>query len=140
MIRLLTSLIIFASLSGCATSPPISPWAGLSVETVPAAAALDCGSFPGPSGATDEQITYDQAGVNALETYRVCAEANQGNVDEHAAQIKQLKIARKGLTEAGQAQRNIADMRAEMLEDERKHHFWQSLGYWVVIGAMGVAL
>ncbi len=140
MSRLLTCLIIGASLSGCATRPPNSPWDGLSVETVPAAAALTCGSFPAPITATDAEITYDLAGVNALEAYRVCAEANEGNVDEHAAQIKQLKITRKGLTEAGQAQRNIADMRAEMLEDERKHHFWQSLGYWGVIGAMGFAL
>ena len=127
-------------LSGCAASPPVSPGEGLSVETDSATAALDCGGFPAPTGATGTEIAYDQAGVNDLEAYRVCSEANQGNVDEHAAQIRQLKIARKGLTEAGQAQRNIADMRAEMLEDERKHHFWQSLGYWVVIGAMGFAL
>lgn len=126
--------------SGCATGPPNSPWDGLSVETDPAAEALACGAFPAPIQATDAQMTYDLVGVNALEAYRVCAEANEGNVDEHAAQILQLKIARRGLTEAGQAQRNIANMRAEMLEDERKHHFWQSLGYWVVIGVMGVAL
>jgi len=141
MNRLLTCLIIGASLSsGCATSPPISPWEGLSVETDSATAALDCGLFPAPIKATEVEIVYDGGGVNDLEAYRVCSEANEGNVDEHAAQIKQLKIARKGLTEAGQAQRNIADMRAEMLDDERKHHFWQSIGYWVVIGAMGFAL
>ena len=133
-------LVLYGCVNGCAISPPVSPWAGLSVETDAASPALDCGTFPGPSEATAAHIVYDEAGVNDLEAYRICAEANQANVDEHAAQIKQLKIARKGLTEAGQAQRNIADMRAEMLEDERKHHFWQSLGYWVVIGAMGIAL
>jgi len=61
-------------------------------------------------------------------------------VGEHAAQIGQLKVARKALVEAGQAQRNIADMRQEMLEDERRHHFWQSIGYWVAIIGMGLAL
>ncbi len=141
MSRLLTLLIIGVSLSsGCATSPPVSPWAGLSTETVAAAGAVDCGLFPAPSRATGAEIGYDEAGVNDLEAYRVCAEANQANVDEHAAQIAQLKIARKGLTEAGQAQRNIANMKQEMLDDERRHHFWQSLGYFVVIGAMGFAL
>lgn len=133
--------IIGLSLSaGCATRPSISPWAGLSTDISAAAASLNCGSFPAPISAIAAEIVYDEDGVNALEAYRVCSEANEANVDEHAAQIQQLKIARRGLTEAGQAQRNIADMRAEMLEDERKHHFWQSLGYWVVIGAMGVAL
>jgi hypothetical protein len=143
MNRLLTFLIIGASLSlssGCATSPPNNPWEGLSVETDSATAALDCGGFPAPTGTTGTEIAYDQAGVNDLEAYRVCSEANQANVDEHAAQIKQLKLARKGLTEAGQAQRNIADMRAEMLEDERKRNFFEKIGLYAVILGMGFAL
>lgn len=139
MSRLLTCLIIGASLSGCATGPPNSPWDGLSVETGPAAAALDCGDFPAPGGATGIEIVYDQAGVNDLEAYRVCAEANQANVAEHAAQIAQLKIARKGLTEAGQAQRNIANMKQEIIDEERRHHFFQSLGYWIlIVGAVAL--
>ena len=133
MNRLLTFLIIGAGLSGCATSQPESPWAGTTVEVGPAAAALDCARFPLPSSATDTEITYDEAGSNALEAYRICADANQANVDEHAAQIGQLKVARAALVESGQAQRNIADMRQEMLDDERRHNFWQSIGYWVLI-------
>ncbi len=103
------------------------------MDTRPAAAALDCGPFPYPTRATAAEITYDEAGTNALEAYRVCSEANQDNVDEHAAQIQQLKVARAALVDAGKAQRNIANMRQQMLEDERRHHFWQSLGYWVLI-------
>ena len=134
-------LIIGASLSaGCATQAPESPWAAATTETGAATAALDCGSFPAPTRATEAEIAYDQAGVNELEVYRVCAEANEANVDEHAAQIGELKISRKALVEAGQAQRNIATMRAEMLEDERKHNFWTSIGYWIVILGMGAAL
>ena len=78
-------------------------------------------------------IVYDVDGVNALEAYRTCSEANQTIASENALQVDQLKIARKGLTEAGQAQRNIADMRQQMLEDERRHHLIQSVGYWVVM-------
>ena len=141
MRKLLTFLIIGASLSaGCATTPPDSPWDGLTVETGRAAPALDCGPFPFPTRASEAEIVYDQEGVNALEAYRICAEANQANVDEHAAQIQELKIARKALVEAGQAQRNIADFRQEMLEDERRHHMWQSVGYWIAIIGMGFAL
>jgi len=82
----------------------------------------------------EEGIVYSVDGVNKLEAYRTCSEANEVIGSEHAAQIGQLKLARKGLVEAGQAQRRIADMKQTMLDDERKHHFWQSLGYWVLIG------
>jgi len=141
MSRFRISWIIGAVLliNGCATSPAESPWNGLTTETAPAVAALDCGAFPAPSGATEAQIVYDEAGVNALEAYRVCSEANESNVDEHAAQIGQLKVARKALVEAGQAQRNIATMKQQMLDEERRHHFFQSLGYWVlIIGAIAL--
>ena len=134
------SLIISASLlSGCASSPAPNPWDGLTVETDPATTAIDCGSFPLPSEALEAAVVYDKAGLNALEAYRLCSEANEANVDEHAAQIGQLKISRKNLVEAGAAQRRIADLRSEILEDERKHMFWERLGLWAIALA-GVAL
>lgn len=137
MRRYLTFLIAGLSLSGCATVEE-NPWADLVVETEPAVTALDCGSFPMPIS-SGEGIVYDLAGVNALEAYRVCSEANQDIANEHAAQVDQLKIVRQALTEAGQAQRNVAQMRQEMLEEERRHHFWQSLGYWVlIVGAVAL--
>ena len=141
----LTFLIVGLSLSGCASTPAPDPWADLTVETDPATPALDCGSFPGPASASEgpdgtlESITYDVAGTNALEQYRVCSEANQANVDEHAAQIAELKIVRKELTGAGAGQRRIADMRLEMLEDERRHHMWSSVVY-IAIAIAGIAL
>lgn len=140
MNRLLILLIIGASLSsGCASQPPENPWAAVTTETGDAAGALDCGSFPFPTEATATGVVFDQAGVNELEGYRVCSEANEANVDEHAAQIGQLKISRKALVEAGQAQRNIATMKQQMLDEERRHHFWQSLGYWIlIIGAVAL--
>lgn len=141
MKRFLTFWIVGLSLSliGCATVET-DPWADLTVETDPAETALDCGKFPMPAASDESSITYDVEGVNALEAYRVCSEANEGIANEHASQIDQLKTARKALTEAGEAQRNVAEMRQEMLEDERRHHFWTSIGYWVLIIGMGFAL
>jgi len=133
-------LIGGVSLSGCATTPPPNPWDDLTTETEPAATPIDCGRFPAPTEATESMIVYDTAGVNELEAYRVCSEANTAIADEHAEQIGELKTARAALVEAGQSQRNIADMRETMLEDERSHHFWQSLGYWVIIIAAVAAL
>ena len=139
MKALLACLIAGAVLSGCATAP-VDPWQGLTVDTDPAATPVDCGSFPYPTDVIGDAIIYNNAGANDLEAYRVCSEANAAIADEHAKQIAQLKIARAALVDAGKAQRNIAEMREEMLEDERQHHFWQSLGYWVVILGLGMAL
>ena len=72
--------------------------------------------MPRPDEVIGQSIVYETAG--ALEAYRVCSEANEAIAAEHVQQIGQLKLARKGLTEAGQAQRNIADMRQEMLADD----------------------
>ena len=136
-------LIIFclagAALSGCA-SAPVDPWAELTVDESPAALAVDCGSFPLPDAVNGDNLVYSNAGANDLEAYRRCSEANAAIVQQHALQIGQLKRSRAALVDAGRSQRNIATMRQEMLEDERKHQFWQSVGYWAVIIGMGLAL
>ncbi len=133
----LAIFLIAGVLSGCA-SVPANPWQGLTTETDPATRPIDCGRFPLPTQSTETTITYDKEGANKLEAYRECSEANQDIADENADAVDSLKVARKGLTEAGQSQRNIADMRLQMLEDERRHHLIQSVGYWVVI--LGLAL
>ena len=137
--RLLTFLILGLSLSGCATVTP-NPWQNLDTDTSAAVSAIDCGQFPYPSEVYKTHVVYDKAELNTLDAYKKCSEANEAIANEHALQIGQLKLARKGLTEAGQAQRNIADMKEEMLRDERKHNFFTSIGYWVVIIGMGAAL
>lgn len=129
-------LISFAALlSGCATEAP-SRWDGLDTDTSAATTPLDCGGFPVPV----EGGVYDKAGFNDLNDYRKCSEDNEAIATELAGEVDQLKISRKGLTEAGRAQENISAMKQEMLEDERKHNFYTSIGYWIVIIAMGVAL
>ena len=137
-VRLTIFLIAGVVLSGCATAP--NPWQDLTVDTSPAATPIDCGSFPYPTGVQDESIIYDNAGVNDLERYRECSEANEAIAQEHALQIGYLKQSRYHLVEAGKAQKSIADMRQTMLEDERKHRFWSSIGYWIVIIGLGSAL
>lgn len=151
-------------LSGCATQTT-NPWTDLEVSRKAAATPVDCGSFPMPSevhmtgdAVLDEnsngvmrmdrsqlfydvdEIVYDNAAMNDLEAYRACSEANKGIAAEHAQQIDQLRIATQGLVEAGKAQRNIADMRQEMLEDERKHNFFMTIVYWGAIAVLGIAL
>ncbi len=134
--RMLLTFLLVGVLSGCAVQT-LNPWDGLTTETSPATTPLNC-VMPRPDEVVGQSIVYMTA--DALEAYRVCSEANEGIASEHVLQIGQLKLARKGLTEAGRAQRNIADMREEMLRDERRHNFYQSIGLYAVIIGMGVAL
>ena len=137
--RLPTFLILGLSLSGCATVTH-NPWQDLDTDTSAAVSGIDCGAFPYPSEVYKTHVVYDKAGFNALDDYKKCSEDNEAIVNEHALQIGQLKLARKGLTEAGQAQRNISDMREQMLADERRHNLWTTSGLYVVILALGFAL
>ena len=137
---LLFSISSVILLSGCASGPPHNPWDALTTETSAAVTPLDCGSFPLPTESYPTHVVYDKASLNDLNAYRQCSEANEGIAGEHANQVDQLKIVRKNLTEAGRAQRNIADMKQEMLDDERKRNFFEKIGLYVVIGAMGFAL
>ena len=139
MRMLLLSLISSVLLASCATSIP-DPWIGLETETESAATHLDCGSFPMPTESSETGVVYDKSGLNDLNAYRQCSEANEAIASEHAKQIDQLKISRKGLTEAGQAQRRIADMKQTMLNDERRHNLYMKFGLYAVIIAMGLAL
>ena len=137
-----TFLIFWLSsvlLTSCATSIP-DPWIGLETETESAATPLDCGSFPMPTESSETGVVYDKSGLNDLNAYRQCSEVNEAIASEHAKQIDQLKISRKGLTEAGQAQRRIADMKQTMLNDERRHNLYMKFGLYAVIIAMGFAL
>ncbi len=125
-------------LSGCATTTP-NPWIGLDVSLEAATTPIDCGSFPLPSESTETHVVYDKSGLNALNAYRQCSEVNEAIAGEHVLQIGQLKIARKGLVEAGQAQRRISDMRQEMLKEERLSHLISTVG-WAAIAIAGIVL
>ena len=137
--RMLKIFLLAGVLSGCATVTH-NPWQNLDTDPSAAVSAIDCGAFPYPSEVYKTHVVYDKAELNTLDDYKKCSEANEAIANEHALQIGQLKLARKGLTEAGAAQRSISDMKQEMLDDERKHNFFTSIGYWIVIIGMGAAL
>lgn len=139
MRKWLLLLMVGAGLNGCAATPAPNLWDDIEVPTGAAVTPLDCGQFPLPTIFNDAGASYDKAGVNLLEAYRVCAETNAEAGVANAEQIEFLRLAATDLVVAGQHQRHIADMRLEMLEDERRHNFWTSVGYWVVIVALGYA-
>ena len=130
-------LLLLIFLSGCATTTP-NPWTDLEISRKAAATPVDCGRLPLPTDVIGDSIVYDNAAANDLEDFRECSELNGEMAAEHAQQIDQLRIATQGLVEAGKAQRNIADMREQMLADERKRNFIEKIVLWLAVAVLGV--
>jgi len=92
-----------------------------------------------PDSVAGGDIVYSNAGVNDLDAYRTCSEANAGIAGENAKTVDELKIARKALVEAGQAQRAVAELRSQIIEDERQARMWERVQYWFLIVVFGAA-
>lgn len=120
------------ALSSCA-SVPVNPWDGIEAPSEAIESPLPCAELPAPQA-------FDDIGKGRIQAMRECAVANYDIASEHVIQIQHMRESVGHLTEAGQAQYRIAQMKQEMLEDERRHNFWTSIGYWFVIIGMGIAL
>ena len=112
-------VLVLGCLAGCATSPSPDPWADIEVQEPGAIKPLSLPEFPSPVSMTEDTVTFDLDGANAVSAYIVVAEGNTDIGAAHAMQIDDLRIAAKALVEAGKAQRKVADLRQEILEEER---------------------
>ncbi len=129
----LTLLAVGASLSlaSCATTPAPDPWATVEVDQTPAAVPAKLPEWPQETSFTEDEVSFDLSGARALEAYRIAGEGNTELAEEHAAQIDDLKDAAQILVETGKAQRRVAELRKEILEEERRHHAIEKLGYYM---------
>ncbi len=132
MSRLKLLLIAGALISGCAAAPSPNPWDSVEVKHEPAQRAVEAPRFPLPVEITEEWATFDVAGIRALDLNRQAARANAKNVNAHADQIDALRDAAEHLVEAGRAQRQVADMRAEILLEERRQMMFERFGLWAI--------
>lgn len=106
----------------------------------PPAQAVILVDWPEPAEVTDDRVSFDLAGATALLKFQTIAEGNTAIAKAHAAQIVELQKALAGLLEAGMAQRRVADLRLEILQEERRQHAIEKVGlYALMIAALGVA-
>lgn len=124
--------LIAGSLLACATPTP-NPWETVEVPSEVIETPLPCAELPAPEA-------FDEVGKGRIAAMRECAGANYDIANEHIAQIEEMREAVTNLVEAGSHQRAIADMRAEMLHEERKHHFYEKIGLYAVIIGLGLSL
>jgi len=129
-------------LAGCATPPSPDPWTDIQVPTARAEKPLSLPEFPSPASMTTDTVTFDIEGANAVSAYIVVAEANTDIAYQHSEQIDDLRAASRYLVDAGKAQRKVADLRLEILEEERRHWMFEKAAYiggFLLIG-LAVAL
>ena len=126
---------------GCASQSP-DPWQGIEVSTDPAPEPLSLPVWPDPVFFDAETVTFDLDGARTLTEFQVTAQTNTELAAELAKQVNQLQTASQALTEAGQAQRVVADLRSEILVEERRQHAWEKAGLYgpiiLIIGGAAV--
>ncbi len=130
------------SLISCASTPSPDPWATIEPENEPVAEPVALVDWPSPVSETDTTVTFDLAGAIALRDFQIVSEGNYEIGSELSAQVTALKTERDALVAAGKGQRAISDLRLEILEEERRSHMIEKVGYWIAMGLLlvGVAV
>ena len=138
MKRYLKLFLAGVLISGCA-SEPTNPWNDIELDETPVEAPLALPELPKPT-IVGETVVLDASQAAQVRSYGIIARANTVMAEEYSKSINERKRANTALVEAGKAQRAQSEMRLEMLEDERRHNFFTSIGYWVIIVALGISL
>lgn len=92
--------------------------------------------FPKPINSTETTATYTKDSVVDMVEYTISAKANTKAGQALTEEVKDLRRAAQSLADAGQTQENITNMLNVMLQDERIHNVYMSIGYWVIIIAL----
>ena len=140
MKALLTLLIAGAGLLGCATTPTPDPWASIDVPDRAAKTPLRAPEWPLPSINDEGDAAYSHDQIVALDAYRIVSQGTHDLALAHAHRIDALQDSVAHLTNAGKAQRRVADMRKEILEEERRRNAWEKLTlYGMMLVVLGIA-
>jgi hypothetical protein len=128
-------LTVGASLSliSCASAPSPNPWGSVEIPGEPATQPTALPDWPQPIDFTEGTVTFDLEGAGRLESWRVIALGNTEIAAAHADQVDDLRDAAGSLVEAGKAQRTVADLRLEILEEERRAHTVEKIGLWAMV-------
>jgi len=125
-------------LASCSASPPRpSIWEAIPPQSeTPPTEPLELPPFPTVQEAPDG-ISIEDA--QAVLIYIETAEANTEIAWEHADQVAELRTAVDAMARAGQAEHDIAELRLQTLEDERRSHFFSRITDWILIVVLGIA-
>ena len=134
--------LTFGTLSGCASQTVDLPdW------DIPEAAEeiqypLSLPELPSPASSSETHVTFTADDFARLASYAVTAGGNYDAALANAEALERQSAAYNSLIEAGKLQRQLTQVRQEMLEQERRDHFVDNLWHRgiIVLIAIGVAL
>jgi len=122
MLRLAAlSLILLGS--GCVSAPELPEWQDIPEASVSIQRPIPLPVKPLAATSTDSTITFDERGIRELAEYVKVAEGNQVIAEENALALEAQSVAYNELLQAGEYNRQIAIIRQETLEQERRNSF-----------------
>ena len=124
------TLLAAGLLAACATSNDPNPWDDLEVETEPAPRPVALPDWPSPIHYDADTVTFDLEGAKRLERFRVVSVGNYDMAEASADEVDALNDAAGHLIEAGKAQRALTDLQRQIVEEERRRHFFEKITYW----------
>lgn len=128
---------------GCTTAPPPSNWEmpeyEQSTPVNPKTLPDLCAFVPSESG-VGFLLTVPCA--QQIERFEIVAEANTTIAQENANALVASQESAMHLITAGATQEEIARVRLERLEEEKKAHFWDNVFHRtiIVLGVIGAVL
>ena len=123
-------ICLSACVLSCAT--PADNW-DITIPDSEVPQVIELPVFPDPIESNNDMAVYSKDAVKEMVLYTIAAKANTGAGEELAEEVKDLRRGAEKLVEMGKIQENISNMKGEALDDERKHNFFMTIGYWAVI-------
>lgn len=137
----LAILLIAGIVAGCATTPTPSPWNIPKIEDA-ATQPADLPTLPEAQVIRSDGVEYlafTRGGAGVLQAFVETAESNTEIAAANAAALDATSEGYNSLIDAGASQRRLADLRQELLEEERRAHKVDSWLYRALLGVAAVA-
>jgi len=134
--------LLIGILTGCSSTPVSLPSWDIPEATEEAQQPLELPVRPQATLSATGMAEFSQEGMLQLQRYVAASEANFAIARANAQALEAQSRAYNALIQAGQLQRQVAEIRQELLEIERRDHFidvWFHRGI-IVLGAVAVAL
>lgn len=140
--KTLLTLLAIGILAGCASSPPELPDWDIPRATEVAQEPLTLPERPQAVATATGAAEFTVQGMQQLQRYVVASEANYLIAQANAEALEAQSKAFNALIDAGELQRRVAEIRAELLDIERRDHFIDNLWHrgLIALGILVVAL
>jgi len=140
--KILLTLLAIGILTGCSSTPPELPEWDIPRATEEAQAPLTLPERPKATVTDVGGAMFTAQGMQQLKRFVVASEANYDIAQANAEALEAQSKAFNALIDAGTVQREVAQIRQELLETERRDHFidnWFHRGV-IILGLLVVAL